>query len=287
MRKLLKLLPSLLIVLVTMMAKAEASTPIIEFFTASTVLVKELQPVRLNWQVRDAVQVDIYDGFRNVTYSALGNQNYIEVWPEKTANFVLLAYGEKGELVKSTLTISWEPLTIDFFQASTLSIKTIQPVRLSWRVKGARQVDIYDEFRNTTYSALGNENFIEVWPERTASYTLRVYGQGQLISQVLTIRFDKQQPIVNVFRASFYSVLQPRPIILSWQVDGAVRTEVAENSQGRIFSNLPFEGSIEVLPYRTTTYTLSSFGPTGQRTQQNLTIEVQNPLPFLDPSFQE
>jgi hypothetical protein len=259
--------------------RAHAMTPTIEFYRASTLLVETIQPVRLDWKVKDAVRVDVYDGFRNTTYPNLGNQNYIEVWPEKTARYILYAYGSAGEVQAREITIEWPPLTIESFQASVLSITQRQPVRLSWKVRGATRVDVYDGFKNTTYTALGNQNYIEVWPETTASYRLYAYGQGQTLTRDITIEVQSWKPAISWYTASTQAIPFPRPVTIYWQVQNAASVLIRDNTTGQIYQGLAAYGNIEVLPQRTTTYTLQVVGIRGGEVFQNLTINVAQPMP--------
>ncbi|MCX6131459.1 MAG: hypothetical protein NTX25_20660, partial [Proteobacteria bacterium] len=250
-------------------------------FQASTYQIDTLQPVRLTWTVRNSVRVDVYDGFRSKTYDNLGESNYIEVWPEKTAVFTLLAYGSQGEVEQRSLTIVWSPVHIEYFRASSTSIDRVQAVRLSWKVSSARQVDIYDGFKNTTYTNLGNENYIEVWPEATATYTLRVYGQGQPLEQQITIKFEQDLPNIRVFSASVQALEIPRTIYLSWQVDDASSIAIYDMTSGQRYEGLAAAGLLEILPKQTTRYILIAKGLTGNQVQRELLVTVLQAEPKI------
>ncbi len=258
---------------------AWAMTPTIEYYRASSVFIETIQPVRLDWKVRDAVRVDVYDGFRNTTYPSLGNQNYIEVWPEKTARFVLYAYGSSGEVQSREIIIEWPPLTIESFDASQLSISQVQPVRLSWKVRGATRVDVYDGFKNTTYTALGNQNYIEVYPEATATYRLYAYGQGQTLTRDITIQVQSWKPLISYYAASTQAIPFPRPVTIYWQVQNAASVSITDTSSGQVYQGLAAYGNIEVIPQRTSTYSLRVVGSRGGEVFQNLTITVAQPRP--------
>jgi hypothetical protein len=260
---------------------ALAAQPMIEFYRASTTYVETLQGVRLWWKVHNAVRVDIYDGFRNTVIPELGNENYIEVWPERTATYTLQAYGSAGERVEQPIVIEFAPLEIEFFQASTPVSTPRAAVRLSWKVQGASRVDIHDSFQNTTYPNLGNENVIDVYPERTAVYTLFAYGQGRTLRQQVTVAVERNEPVIAEFVASTSVIYRPEPVFLRWTVYDAERVDIEDGITGQVYSQVGLQGQIQVRPDRTATYTLRAYGPQGQVATRQLTITVENRSPTI------
>lgn len=166
--------------------------PVIDFFQASPQVIDKIQPVRLFWRVRNAVRVDIFDSYRGTTVPDLGLENFIEVWPQRSANYVIYAYSAEGPVTTATLTVIFSPLRVDFFIASTYTPSPGEPVRLTWNVTGASRVDIFDSFTNTNYANLGLPNgSIEVYPTRSATYTMTVYnlnGETRIEQLVLSVR---------------------------------------------------------------------------------------------------
>jgi hypothetical protein len=259
-------------------AVARAQSPVIEFYNASTESIDIVQSVRLWWRVQGAVNVDIWDGWRNVLVPSLGNENYIEVWPERTSTYTLIATGPDGQRVTRDVTIRFAELEIEYFDAAQHVIDRVQPVRLFWRVMGARRVDIFDGLLNTTYSNLGNQNFIEVWPHRTATYTLYAEGpQGQIATSQVTVVFDPRNILdIERFVASPQVVERPQRVRLAWLVRGATHVELRDGFNGQVY-RLGTSGSIEVRPRWTSTYTLVAFSQTGETMTRELTIYVNQP----------
>jgi hypothetical protein len=260
---------------------ALAAQPTIEFYRASTTQVETLQGVRLWWKVHNAVRVDIHDGFRNTVIPELGNENYIEVWPERTATYTLQAYGSQGERVEQAIVIEFAPLEIELFQASTPTSTPRAAVRLWWKVHGASRVDVHDSFRDTTYTNLGSDNFIEVYPERTAVYTLLAYGQGRSIRQQVTVAVERDEPVIAQFVASTSVIYRPEPVFLRWTVYEAERVDIEDGITGQVYSQVGLQGQIQVRPDRTATYTLRAYGRQGQVVTQQLTITVDNRAPTI------
>lgn len=79
--------------------------PRVEFYQAYPQIIDKVQAVRLSWRVQNAVRVDIYDGFRDTTIPDLGSENFIEVWPSRSANYVLYAYGAEGQVTTARMTV--------------------------------------------------------------------------------------------------------------------------------------------------------------------------------------
>ncbi len=166
--------------------------PRVEFYQASPQIIEKQQPVRLSWRVQNAVRVDIYDGFRDTTISDLGTENFIEVWPNRSANYVLYAYGAEGQVSTATMTVYFSPLQIEYFTASTYIASPGQAIRLNWSSRSAARVDIFDSTLNTNYANLNMPSgSIEVYPFQTTTYTITVYnqlGESRILQLTVVVR---------------------------------------------------------------------------------------------------
>jgi hypothetical protein len=152
---------------------------------------------------------------------------------------------------------------------------------LWWKVHGASRVDVHDSFRDTTYTNLGSDNFIEVYPERTAVYTLLAYGQGRSIRQQVTVAVERDEPVIAQFVASTSVIYRPEPVFLRWTVYEAERVDIEDGITGQVYSQVGLQGQIQVRPDRTATYTLRAYGRQGQVVTQQLTITVDNRAPTI------
>jgi hypothetical protein len=263
---------------------AQNGRPVIELFRAVTPVIDKVQGVRLDWKVQGASRVDIYDGYFNRTYESLTlPTGFIEVWPERTADFVLYAYAADGSSVSSRLTITFNRIdpVIDSFTASQTSIDSVQPIRLSWQVAHAKRVDIQDGFRNTTYANLVMPaGYIDVYPERTATYTLQVYGQqNQVITRQITISFINREPTVEYFYATPEVVNARQNVRITWNVRNADRIDLYLNDG---YTTTPYpdlgpQSALDVALERTTTATLYYYSRAGQQYSRQVIIQV-NPL---------
>ncbi len=250
-------------------ADAAQPLPTIQTYQAAETSIYKIQAVRLWWKVIGATRVDVWDGFRNTTYANLGNENYIEVWPERTADYILYAYNADNQYVTSKITIQVVRIDpqVELFEASPPTIDRVQPVRLSWRVKYAKRVDVHDGFKDALYPNLGSENLIEVYPERSADYTLRAYGEhGQLVTRKLTVTFQWKDPIIDYFHSSVDFISSPQNIRLYWRVREAVRVDVNVNDgyDNRTFNSVGLDSFVEVFVQRNTTCVLYAYNGAGK-----------------------
>jgi hypothetical protein len=168
--------------------QAQTSEIFIDYFRSSETAIESQRAVRLSWKVRFASRVDIYDSILQVVYSNLMHEDSLEVFPERTTRYILTASSEDGRSTSQIITIFVSGPRILQFGASTYTIFSKQPVRLWWKIISGKKVDIFEPIKNVTYTDLGNENFIEVWPEVTTTYYLNIYGfDGSFMSQNLTV----------------------------------------------------------------------------------------------------
>jgi hypothetical protein len=143
----------------------------------------------------DATRVDIFDSTKNITYSALGNENSIEVWPEQTTTYTLYAYGGQGRYESRQLYVVVYETRIVQFSAYPQVVQfrvPPQPVRLFWQVQNASRVELIDGFTGATYPQLAERGSIDVYPEQNAIYTLNVFkANGQVISQQVNVYVNR------------------------------------------------------------------------------------------------
>jgi hypothetical protein len=253
------------------------AAPTIEFYTASQQIIHQIQPVRLSWRVHNAVRVDVYDGYRNTTYELLGNENYIEVWPERTAKYVLLAYGADGQSVSQeiTITVDFYKVVVDHFTAAPQLVDPREPVKLWWSVQNAKLVDVIDVNKSTTYPNLGNENYIYVYPEVTSRYVLQARGDGgQLQQEEVTVFVRQYRPTIDYFHAGAYQVSPGEGVLLRWKVSHAVRAEIFDGSKNATYP-VGLQGEILVHPDRNSIFYIYAYDEKDQVATRELFIRVK------------
>lgn len=255
--------------------------PTILSYQANTTTIDRIQGVRLSWQTSGAARVDIRDGFRNVIIPNLGERNYIEVWPERTATYTLLAYGADGSLAEQSITINFAAASIVSFVASTNEVRSVQAVRLSWQVSGALRVAIVDSNTNQTYDHLPLTGSIDVWPERSSTYTLQVFTHaGLAVTRDLRITANLP-PLVDELYASPMSVREGQTVELSWRTRYAARVELSDDRGSVRQGNLPFNGTFLVTPTANTIYTVTAYNDLGVTAMRQVTVKVEYSEPVV------
>ena len=259
-----------------------ADQPQIIDYTSQIDTISKKQGVLLNWKVSNALRVDVEDGFFNRTYPNLAHEGYIEVWPEETSQFTLIAYGANGSRISRSLTIKVNKLRpeIVYFQASEEAIDSVRPVRLSWKVKNASIVDIHDGFRNVTYPNLGRENSIEVWPEKSSFYTLWMTGEfGNRSSERILIKFEDVTPKILSFSTSTYQGLPGDRIDLKWLTQNAEHVSLELDHGNRIdyHDKLAASGSFSFILEAPTRCKLTVTNKYSQTISHELEVKMANP----------
>ena len=248
----------------TLQIQVVASPLKIVRFSASQTSIDSIQPVRLSWLVENAVNVDIYDSFRNQSYVNLGNQNYIEVWPERSAYYLLTAtdaYGKK-ETARLEITFIDRRPKILAFQASSLQVAPGQMVSLSWTSANAQSVELIvnDGRSEQRYSELPAKGRLELPIDRESRCQLLVKNErGEVVSQSLVIRILQPQSEINFFYSSQVNISVGQTIDLRWQVSGVERIEILRNGVPINFGILPLQGQIQDRPTTDTSYQLVAY----------------------------
>ena len=274
-------------------SEAKAQT-VVDFYSASTTKIDRIQPVRLWWRVRDASRVDIYDGFRNMVIPSLGNENYIEVWPQRTSTYTLLVYGLTGSLEKTV------PITIEFTRTpvppSPVPPSTPDPVlptiyfsmepansgptvTLKWQVENAVSVDLLDSTGQLNTSNAPLIGSVSVSPTVTTTYTLRAYNtQGRSAERSVTVNVASRDPEILFFRGNSDYILAGQPVTLEWRAENTVRASLIGPGipYGR-YDFLPAFSSLTVYPRETGVYVLFAFAADGRYVQAQYTVTVARP----------
>ncbi|MDX1583971.1 MAG: hypothetical protein R3338_10275, partial [Thermoanaerobaculia bacterium] len=107
-------------------------------------------------------------------------------------------------------------------------------------------------------------------PDGTWEYWIEVYNQaGYVSSDTITVTVgDAAVPEIRSFSAIPTSIRPGETVTLAWATDGA--NSVSISSVGE---SLPPDGTVQVSPEQSTTYTLTAFGPSGTATE-SLLVEV-------------
>ena len=242
------------------------SRPVINNFRLSTTTVERGASAELTWSVDDAKSVTIEPGLG--TFS--GGQGSQTVSPTQTTTYRLIANGPGGSLESTaTLTVSSIPApAIVSFEASPATLSPGQRSHLQWNVTGrVNSVSLEPGFSN-----LEPQGSVDVSPNSTLPYTLRVEGPGGLVTAHAIVQVDAPLRPAIVFEAQPTTILQGETTVLHWDVPDATRITI---QPGGVFGNGQLAASIRVKPLATTTYFLTAQLPTGPQ-MQRVTVVVNS-----------
>lgn len=122
------------------------SPAFIDSLQSSTTLSEPRQPVRLWWRVTYVNKVDLQDLALGVTYRDLPAEGYVDVYPEKTSSYVLIATvpGTNPTTALITIRVKEYKPTIDYFHASATTLPTGEELLLRWQTTNAVRTEIFD-----------------------------------------------------------------------------------------------------------------------------------------------
>ena len=203
--------------------------PVIDSFTASSTSITEGQSSTLSWRTTDATSTSINKGVGSVTPVASGSKS---VSPTTTTKYTLTAGGASScTSATATVTITVTPPdpVIDSFTASSTTITEGQSTTLRWATTHATSVSIPGASGTTA---------------ATESVTITVT--------------PPPCPVIDSFSASSTTITEGQSTKLSWTTTDATSVAISV-----ISGSLPVDGSRNVSPTVTTTYTLTAGGASG------------------------
>ncbi len=235
-------------------------------FQANPTTIRAGQSSMLYWQTVGAQSVSISD----VGSVALSGSTSVS--PATTTTYTLTATGKNGQTTTATLTITVQvaPPTIQSFTANPASIFTGGGSQLCWQVQDANAVSI---------SGLGTvqtSGCQAVQPADTTTYTLTATNAGGQSTASATVTVLPGAAVLS-FTASPATIDPGQSSTLTW---------TTKNATGAFITGVgfvPVNGSVQVSPAATTTYTLKITGANGTTAQQDVTVTVTTSTPGTPP----
>jgi hypothetical protein len=163
-------------------------------------------------------------------------------------------------------TIAPQAPVIQRFTANPPTVRSGQPVTLSWAVRGANEASI-DQGVGRVNAESGN---VTVNPVRTTTYRLVARGASGLESvETVTVTVTNPPVTIQDFRANPTTITVGDSTTLAWTTQNA--TDVSISGIGPVRPN----GSLTVSPTATTTYTLTA--RQGELVTESSVVVVVNP----------
>jgi len=194
----------------------------------------------------------------------------IQVTPSVTTTYTCSATGTADAAPRTaqvTITVS-QPAPTATFSASPTSIGAGQSSTLTWTTTNATSVSIDNGIGSKPASGSVNVN-----PTQTTTYTLTATGAGGQITKTATVTVVPA-PSVS-FTATPPSITTGQSSSLSWTTTNAISVSI-DNGLGA----QPLNGSANVSPTQTTTYTLTATGIGGQTTRQAIVTVTGGNITF-------
>jgi hypothetical protein len=157
---------------------------------------------------------------------------------------------------------------INSFIANKSSIDVGETAILTWTTTNAISVTISPEV-----GAVATSGSTTVTPAATTTYTLTAKGKsGNPVSSTATIAVMPRIP--PTISSGQPTIRSGHSTSLSWSAPGAVRVSITG------VGNTDTRGTIQVLPDRTTTYTVTATYVDGTAQSASVTVDVEHP-PYL------
>ncbi|MFC1829702.1 hypothetical protein ACFL0O_08825, partial [Thermodesulfobacteriota bacterium] len=191
----------------------------------------------------------------------------IQVSPTETTTYTITATGAGGTASANvTVTVIHFP-TVDI-SANPETILAGESSTLTWHTANADSCVIEPGIGSVDLTGS-----IEVSPTVTTTYTITATGPDGTVSDNITVTV-LQPPTISI-SADPNTILSGGSSTLRWSSTNA---DTCEINQG--IGSVDVNGSIQVSPTETTTYTITAAGP-GGTTTADVTVNVTYPLPTI------
>lgn len=231
--------------------------------TASPTVISLGGSSTLTWGTTNATTITIDHGV-----GAVAASGSMAVSPTSTTTYTLTATGPGGTITRTATVTVISPAPTASLTATPTVVAPAQACTLVWNTTNATSVSIDNGVGSQALSGS-----VVVHPTSTTTYTLTATGPGGTVTAQATVTVSVGPSIS--FAASPEIVGPGRPATLAWSTTNATSVTI-DNGIG----SKPTTGSVNVVLFGTTTYTLTATGPGGTSTA-HATVTVVN-LPSID-----
>lgn len=248
---------------------ASGNQPMVKTFNATPQTIQAGEEVTLNWEATNATSVSIDNGI-----GAQATTGEVKVRPTQTTIYTLTASGPGGS-ASAPVTVTVIPVgdpVITRFDATPMTIAPGGQAELNWDTNNAASVSLDNGIG--ARPAKGTEI---VTPLVTTTYTLTAFGNNIMVTQQITVNVAApNDPVILTFEAQPAAILSGGQTTLSWTTQNVNSVDI-DNGVG---TNLSADGSIQVMPATTTTYTITARG-TNSTIMSTTTITVMPAPPTI------
>jgi len=225
---------------------AASAPPTIDSFTSTPDVVVIGETSTLAWETTGAASVSIDQGL-----GAQPLDGSVDVTPAATTIYTLSATGPGGTVVAMATVGVLIPPTIDSFTATPDTITVGETATLSWTTTNATLVTI-----DQGVGGQPVDGSVDVSPTETTTYTLTATGPGGVVQADVTVTV-LPMPVIDSFTASPEIIIEGGLSTLAWQTTDADSVSISPG-----IGAVALDGSVDVTPVLTTTYTLTASNAT-------------------------
>jgi hypothetical protein len=159
-----------------------ALLPVIDFFEAAPDTISAGDRTGLAWQVRGSASVTLLDQSSRTTQK-VGARDKLQVSPEATTTYTLVAYNADGARVgkQVTVNVTTPPPRIAAFTTNAARITAGGTATLSWQTENAATVEL------TGIGGVAGSGNTQVTPSAPTTYVLVARNESGEVRQELTI----------------------------------------------------------------------------------------------------
>ena len=242
--------------------KVTLAPPKINQFKAAEKEVTVGFPTILSWKALNAEHLEI-----NMDIGDVSGREFTEAYLTKPGTCTLTAKNRSGQ-VQASIELTMRRPEIMILTADTQTIKLGKANLLMWEVHNTEFVEVYPSPGKV------EDNKVEVFPDRTTTYTLRAINHVGLIEK--RIKLELPPPKIQHFAGDSELSTEGAPVTLSWDVENAFEVYIDQD-----IGEVDITGEVKVKPEAAfTTYTLYAKGHSGE-SQKSFNI-TRFPIPLDD-----
>jgi len=243
--------------------------PAIHRFAADRTFVSDGRPVHLSWEVTGASRLEI-DGIGNVA-----NFSSMDVPVRQDTVFRLVLTPESGSAISENVRIEVDkqPPKIHFFHSAETLLKKATPVRVSWKVTGAEQLEI-----DHGVGDVSGRTFVDVLPKSETVFKLTATTLfGVSATATVRVQVSTAPPAIVFFQSDRNLLGDGRPVNLSWEVSDEAH-HVLISGIGPVSR----KGTLSIFQKCDTAYVLTATSYFGHSSSTSLRVAVSKAPPVIE-----
>lgn len=262
----------------------DGPAPLISSFAAQPASIATEEVATLSWQTVNATVVGISVAGGAELLSNGEPTGTLEVTPAETTTYLLTATNDAGAFAEASATVTVEDrVTIVDFSVDPSTVELGSSATLSWQVTRADQIRISAQDGADLVAMAEPTGTFEVSPNETTTFLLTASAAGQedvTETVVLTVN-QPTGPQVDSFTATPDSVDLGSSSVLAWSVTNATSIEISDET-GVLTTRADLNGSFEVRPSATTSFTLTARAAGDLSNMAMTTVTVNQTAPVID-----